>query len=166
MRLTKKPKRNRLLFCYKIQLSGADPEILKRGRGGGALYVDHHDYPTEKILGSRWFKKDEITLETVSFSQNVSISIFKCSPFLSMKSHQFFKIYYCLDKEREKTLIQESMRKEKLRTVRLCFITGYFLKPFQMQINHFFFFISQAHSQRNFCFLISRTSKGETGNGK
>ena len=29
-----------------------------------------------------------------------------------------------------------------------------------------YFVISQAHSQRNFRFLISGISKGETGNGK
>ena len=44
------------------------------------------------------------------------------------------------------------MRKEKLRNVGLCFITGCFIKSFNMIINHFF--ISQAHSQPNFCFLI------------
>ena len=38
-------------------------------------------------------------------------------------------------KEREKTLIQQSMRKEKLRKVGLCFITGCFLKHFKMIIN-------------------------------
>ena len=34
------------------------------------------------------------------------------------------------------------MRKEKIREVRLCFITGYFVKPFQKKINHFFYFWS------------------------
>ena len=34
------------------------------------------------------------------------------------------------------------MRKEKLRKVGLCFITGCFIKPFQMIINHFFYFSS------------------------
>ena len=32
------------------------------------------------------------------------------------------------------------MRKEKLRKVGLCFITVCFIKPFQMIINHFFYF--------------------------
>ena len=32
MRLKKKSKRNGFLNCYKIQLLGADPEILKRQR--------------------------------------------------------------------------------------------------------------------------------------
>ena len=41
-----------------------------------------------------------------------------------MKSYQIFKISKRFDKEREKTLMQQSMRKEKLRKVGLCFITG------------------------------------------
>ena len=34
------------------------------------------------------------------------------------------------------------MRKDKLRKVGLCFITGCFIKPFKMIINHFFYFSS------------------------
>ena len=55
------------------------------------------------------------------------------------------------------------MRKEKLKKAGLCFVTGCFIKPFKMII---VFFISQAHSQRNFRFLTSGTSKEETGNDK
>ena len=55
--------------------------------------VCHHGWPAKKTLGFRWSKKAEITLETTSFWQNISISIFKFSPFLSIKSYQFFKIY-------------------------------------------------------------------------
>ena len=57
------------------------------------------------------------------------------------------------------------MGKEKLRKVGLCFITGYFIKPFKMIINDFLF-ISQAHSQRSYDFLISEISKREIGNDK
>ena len=56
------------------------------------------------------------------------------------------------------------MRKKKLRKVGVCFITGCFIKPFKMMINHFF--ISQAHSERNYGFLISGISKWEIMNGK
>ena len=81
-------------------LPGADPEILKRGgegrgrRGGGALYVGRHGWPTKKILGLRWFEKVKITLVT-NFWRNISISIFKFSPIifnenLPMKFYQFF----------------------------------------------------------------------------
>ena len=44
-------------------------------------------------------------LETISFWQNISVSIFKFSPFLSKESYQCFKIYERFDKEREKTII-------------------------------------------------------------
>ena len=114
-------------------------------------------------LGFRWSKKAKITLETISFWQNISISFFQFSPFryiqgesLPMTSYQFFKICKHLDKEREKTLVQQSMRKEKLRKVGLCFC---FIKSFNMIINHFF--VQQAHSQPNFCFLIIKRGSSE-----
>ena len=65
----------------------------------------------KKILGFRWSKKAEVALETIGFWQKISISISKFSPFLSIKSDQFIKIYQRFDKEREKTLIQQSMGK-------------------------------------------------------
>ena len=70
-----------------------------------------------------------------------------CNEYLPMKPFQFFKIYKRFDKEREKTLIQQSVRKEKLRKVvlKICSITDCFIKPFKMIINHFFLF----------CMLIS-----------
>ena len=79
-----------------------------------------------------------------------------------MKSYQFFKICKRFDKEREKTLMQQSMRKEKLRKV-VCFI-----KSFNMIINHFFCFASSFAAQ----FLLfdirmtQEISKGEVGNDK
>ena len=98
---------------------------------------------------------------------------------LLMKSYQFFKIYKRLDEEREKALLQQSMRKEKLRKVQLCFITGYLIKAFKMTINHFFF-IRSSCSQDFFYFASSfaaqfslfnirmtqEISKGEIGNGR
>ena len=86
------------------------------GVGGGGkegLYVGHHGWRAKKILGFRWPKKDEITLESI-----ISISIF----------------------------IQQSIRKEKLRKVGLCFITCCFIKPFKMIINFFFKFLKLIHS--------------------
>ena len=74
-----------------------DPEILERE---GVLYVGHHGWPAKKILGFRWSKKTEITLETISFWQNISISIFKFSPFLSIKS--FIKFTNALIREEKK----------------------------------------------------------------
>ena len=39
-----------------------------------------------------------------------------------MKSYQVFKIYKRFYKKRGETVIQQSMRKEKLRKVGICFI--------------------------------------------
>ena len=41
---------------------------------------------------------------------------------MPMKSYQFLKIYKLFDKEKEKKLMQQSMRKEKQRKVGLCLI--------------------------------------------
>ena len=85
-----------------------------------------------------------------------------------MKSYQFFKICKRFGKEREKTLMQQSVRKEKLRKATLCFITGCFIKFFNIIINHFFCFTSSFPAQ----FLLfdirmtQEVSKGEAGNGK
>ena len=44
---------------------------------------------TKNILGFTWSEKVKITLETISFWQNISISVFKFSPFLyTMKVYQ------------------------------------------------------------------------------
>ena len=59
---------------------------------------------------------------------------------MPIKSYQFFKIYKRFFQKREKkTLIQQSMRKAKLRKVGHCFITGFIIKPFKMTVNHFIF---------------------------
>ena len=51
--------------------AGADPEI-----------ISHDGWTTKKILALTWSKKAKIKLETISLSQNVSISILKFSSFL------------------------------------------------------------------------------------
>ena len=52
------------------------------------------------------------------FYQHFQIfSIFIYNEILPIKSYQFFKIYKRFDEGREKTLTQQSMRKEKLRKV-------------------------------------------------
>ena len=71
-----------------------------------------------------------------------------------MRSYQFFKNFQKLfDKERGKTLVQQPIRKQNLRKAGPCFITGCSVKPLNMIINQFF--ISQAHLQPNFVFVIS-----------
>ena len=133
-----------------------------------------------KILGFRWSKKAKITLEAISFWRNTSFSIFSnfvSNESLRVKFYQFFKIYKRFDKEREKTLIQQSVRKEKLRKVGLCFITGYFIKPFKMTKIIFlqqvflltFFYFASSFAAQFLLFDIRMTreiSKGETGNSK
>ena len=56
----------RCFLKMAVPNTGADREILKKwGRRGGALYVDHHGWAGKKILGFRWSKTAEVTLETV-----------------------------------------------------------------------------------------------------
>ena len=69
--------------------TGADPEILRKG----GCFMLATMVGWQKKLGFRWSKKAEITLETIGFRQNIYISILKFSPFLPIKSYQFFKIY-------------------------------------------------------------------------
>ena len=76
------------ICIYIVHKQGWINRFLK----GEALYVGNHGWPEKKTLVFKWFKKAEVTLETISFWQNISISIFLFSPFLSIKSYQFFKI--------------------------------------------------------------------------
>ena len=113
-----------MTFLKLTSLAGADQEILKRG---GTLYVGRRGWPMKKILGFRWSKKAKITLETKAFGETFFLyfqifSIFIYNESLPMKFYQFFKIYKRFYKKREKTVIQQSMRKEKLRKVGICFI--------------------------------------------
>ena len=127
----------------KLTITEADAEIFQKGggrEGGGAL------------CRPPWLA--EITLETISFWQNISISIFKFSLFLSIKSYQFFKIYERVDKY-SRTVVNEKRKTERSWTF---FITVCFIKPFQIIINHFF--IYQAHLQHN---LQRNTGQQEKG---
>ena len=56
-----------------------------------------------------------------------------------MKSYQFFKLDKRFYKEREKVLKVQSMKKEKKRKVGLCLIKSYFVRPFKVTVNQFFF---------------------------
>ena len=104
---------------------------------GGSFYVGHHGCWMKKILGFRWSKKGQnnvgnYTFLAKYFYQYFQIfSIFIYNENLPMKSYKFFKACKRIDKKREKTLIEQSMRKEKLRKIGLCFITGCFIKPFK-----------------------------------
>ena len=124
----------------------------------GLLYVSHHVWLPKKILYFRWSKKAQITLETTSFWQNTYISIFKFSPFLSIKSYQFSKFTNGLIRKEKKTLIQQSMRKEKLRKIGLCFKTGCLIKPFRMII--IFFYLSSSFAVQLSLFDIRDIKRG------
>ena len=89
----------------------------------GPLYVGHHVCPTKKISGFRWSKNAKITLETISFCQNIFFSIFKVSRFLyAMKTCRWNLINF-----------------SKFANPLEFFTTGYFIKPFKMIINQIFF---------------------------
>ena len=72
---------NRLILLYFsiIKIQG---RILRFWKGV-ALYIGHYDWSTKKILGFSWSKKAKIMLETISFWQNISVSIFKFSPLIT-----------------------------------------------------------------------------------
>ena len=137
--------------------AGVDPEIFKRG---AMFYISHDGWITKKILPLTLSKKARIMLETISLSAKYFVSILNVSSFLypmkaclPMKSYHLLKFYKCFDKKREESLIQQSMKKEKVRKAGLCFMTGCFLKPFKILINHFFLF--PKFIATNFCFLMS-----------
>ena len=52
------------------------------------------------------------------------------------------------------------MREEKLKKVGLCFITGCFIKLFQMVINLFFFYFSSSSAAQVWLFDIRDIKKG------
>ena len=73
-----------------------------------------HGWPTKKILGFRWFK---IRLETISFWQNISISVLSFLHFciqwkLAMKSYQFLEIYIRFDKKEKKHSYNSQLEKK------------------------------------------------------
>ena len=110
----------------------------------GPLYVGHHVCPTKKISGFRWSKNAKITLETISFCQNIFFSIFKVSRFLyAMKTCQWNLINF-----------------SKFANPLEFFTTGYFIKPFKMIINQIFFNWS-FHSQDLFYLLQWKPFKND-----
>ena len=110
----------------------------------GPLYVGHHVCPTKKISGFRWSKNAKITLETISFCQNIFFSIFKVSRFLyAMKTCRWNLINF-----------------SKFANPLEFFTTGYFIKPFKMIINQIFFNWS-FHSQDLFYLLQWKAFKND-----
>ena len=91
---------------------------IQRFRKGLALYAGHHSWLTNEILGFRRSKRAKITLETIKCWQNISISIFKFSPFLyTMKACQwnlvnFSKFTNALTKKEKKHLHSRQWEKK------------------------------------------------------
>ena len=97
---------------------------IQRFWKGLALYVIHHGWPMKKILCFRWSKKAKIKLETISFWQNISISIFKFSPSLyTMKAGQWNIINFSklanalIRKEKKHAAVNEKRKAEKSWTL-------------------------------------------------
>ena len=129
-----------------------------------ALYIGHHGSRTKKILGFRWSEKAKITLETISFCQNISINIFKFSSFLyTLKVCQwniinFSKFAYALIRKEKKHLCSGQWEKN----------WGNWTLFYNMIINHFFYFTNSFAAQVLLfdIRMAEDTSKGEAGNGK
>ena len=102
-----------------------------------ALYIGPHGSRTKKILGFRWSEKAKITLETISFWQNISINIFKFSSFLyTLKVCQwniinFSKFANALIRKEKKHLRSGQWEKKNW---------GNWTLFYNIIINHFFLF--------------------------
>ena len=91
---------------------------------------------------------------TKYFYQHFQIlAIFIRNESLPMKSYQIFKICKRFNTETEKNTYAAVNEKRKTEKSWTLFYNRLFYKVFNMIINHFF--VLQAHSQPNFCFLIS-----------
>ena len=150
--------------------AGADPDILKRG---GALcwspwLAEEKKTRFQMVWKGQNSGRNYKLLAKYFYEHFQIFSVLIYNESLSMKSYHFLKICKRFDNEKVKTLMQLSMRKEKLRKNGLWFITGCFIKSFDVIINHFF--VLQAHSQPNFWFFISewrrkyQKGKEETAN--
>ena len=74
-----------LTICFKIHIRNLNN--FRDGsrnfeNGERVLHIGHHGFLKKKILGFRPSKKSKTTSGTISFWQNISISIVKFSPFL------------------------------------------------------------------------------------
>ena len=81
-----------------------------------------------------------------------------------MFADKIFKNYKRSYKEREKILIQQSLRK-----LGLCFMTSRLIKPFKIAINFFYINFTSSSAAQCLIFDIRMTqelSKGEIGNDK
>ena len=143
----------------------------------------HHDWLMKKILGLRWSKKAKITLQTKAFGETFQyfqiFFIFIYNESLPVKSYQFFKIYKRFYKKEKNSHTAVNEQRKNERSCTLFYLTGYFMKPLKIVLNHFFFnrsFCSQdcfyfaSLFTAQFLFfdvtMMQEISKGEIGNEK
>ena len=125
-----------MYYLIHIKNTGADPEILKRG---GTLCRPPW-LADEDILGFWWSEKAKIKLETISFWQNISISILKFCPFLyTMKACQWNLINFS-------KLANALIRKEKIEKSWTLFYNRLFCKVLWYDNESFFLFHQLIHS--------------------
>ena len=104
-----------------MQFRGGSSDFEKGGRSMSTMTCCQRNSKFQMVL------KVKITLEAISFWRNISFSIFKFSPFsYIMKACRWnfinFSKFANTFKKRGKTLIQQSVRTEKLRKVELGFV--------------------------------------------
>ena len=125
------------------------------------------------MLGFRWSKKAKITLETISFWQNISISIFKFSSFLyTMKNGRWnlinFSKFASALIRKEKKHLRSSQWEKKTEKFWTFFYNRLFYKVLWYDNESFFCFASSFTAQ----FLLfdirmtQKISKREEGNDK
>ena len=109
--------------------------------------MGHHDWPAKKILDFSWSKKTEITFITKLVFGKIFMSVFSnLLLFFWQNLNNFLKFTNVSIRKEKKTLTQQSIRKKKMRKVGPCLVTGCFIKPFKMIINHFFLFLKLIRS--------------------
>ena len=106
------------IMSHELPCMFLKEERVQRFWKGVALYVGHHGWPT-KNFRFQMVWKGQNNVRTISFWQNISISIFK---------------FPQKNKKNKKT----NTHTHTHRKVGLCFITGCFIKSFNIIINHFF----------------------------
>ena len=114
----------------------------------------------------------KIALETKSFWQIISVSIFKISPILHIIKAwwqwnliNFLNFANAFITKDKKTCMQQSLRIEKVGKVGLSFITGCFINSIKMMINHCF--VNRTFCSKGIYFfgklLRKKYQKGELG---
>ena len=113
------------IWTLHLSISGVDAEILKRECA---------------LFRPPWLAGEKIFRFQMVLKCWINVRNYKR---LAKYFYQYFQIFFIfIDKIFfSKFLIQQLVRRDKLRKVTLCVIIGCFVKPFKMIINHFCFFV-------------------------